>query len=121
MPAPLSTALGGALQRYSDGWRWSDGKPEPRARDMLLSEIAPNFRCCKLGGVTYVEVPARWRDARYWPSQRVDAQAEQEIDALLREAGQRYPIYQEGLAELLDDHRLTAEGWVVDVAQWDPN
>lgn len=119
MFAPLSTALGGALQRRTDGWYWSDGAQEPRVRDMLLSEVAPNFRCCNCGGITYVEIPARWRDARYWPGGRIDTQAAQEIDTLLREAGTRSAIYLEGLAEALDDHRLTGEGWLVDVAQWD--
>ena len=43
----LSTALGGALQRRPDGWYWRDGTPEPRVRDMLLNDIAPNFRVMK--------------------------------------------------------------------------
>lgn len=119
MSAPLSITLGGTLQRYADGWRWSDGTPEPRVRDMLFSHNAPNFRCCNRGGVTYVEIPARWREPRYWPGGRVDTQAANEIDALLREAGKRSPIYLEGLAEALDDHRITGDGWMVDVAQWD--
>ena len=119
MAAPLSTTLGGTLQRHPQGWCWSDGTPEPRVRDMLLSHLAPNFRCCDRGGITYVEIPARWRDARYWPGGQIDASAAQEIDALLRECGQRSAIYLEGLAEALDDHRLTGEGWRVDIAQWE--
>lgn len=119
MSAPLSTTLGGTLQRYPDGWRWSDGTAEPRVREMMLSDIAPNFRCCARGGLTYVEIPARWRNARYWPGGRIDTQAATEIESLLREAGTRAPIYAEGIAEMLDDHRITADGWLVDVAQWD--
>lgn len=119
MSAPLSTTLGGTLQRHTDGWRWSDGTPEPRVRDMMLSHVAPNFRCGLHGGVTCVEIPARWRDARYWPGGRIDTQAAVQIDDLLRECGRRSPIYLEGLAEALDDHRLTGDGWIVDVAQWD--
>ena len=119
MSAPLSTTLGGALQRYPDGWRWSDGTPEPRVRDMSLSDVAPNFRCCNRGGITYVEIPAGWRQARYWPGGRIDTQAAQAIESLLAECGEHAPIYAEGLAEALDDHRLTTHGWLVDVAQWD--
>lgn len=125
MTAPLSTTLGGTLQRYADGWRWSDGTPEPRVRDMLLSDVAPNFRCATYGGtgngpVTVVEIPARWRtDARYWPARRIDLDAAAAIDGLIRECGRRGAIYAEGLAEALDDHRLTVDGWTVDVAMWD--
>jgi hypothetical protein len=88
-------------------------------RDMLLSEVAPNFRCCNRGGITYVEIPAGWRASRYWPGSRIDTQAAMEIDVLLREAGMRSEIYLEGLAEALDDHRPTGDGWLVDIAQWD--
>lgn len=119
MGAPLSTMLGGTLHRYAEGYRWADGMPEPRVRDMLLGDVAPNFRCCNRGVTTYVEIPAGWREQRYWPDGRIDTQAAQVISELLREAGKRSPIYAEGLAELLDDHRLTKEGWLVDVAQWD--
>lgn len=119
MSAPISTTLGGALHRYPEGWRWSDGTPEPRVRDMLLSDIAPNFRCITYADITYVEIPAGWRQGRYWPNGRVDPDAASAIDGLLRECGQRSPIYAEGLAEALDDHRLTTAGWLVDIAQWD--
>lgn len=110
--------LGGTLQRHVDGWHWIDGTAEPRVRDILLSWVAPNFRCCHRGGIIYVEIPARWRDARYWPGGRIDTQAAQEIDGLLRDAGERSEIFAEGLAEAFDDHRLTVDGWLVDVEQW---
>lgn len=124
MSAPLAITLGGALQRYPDGWRWSDGTPERRVRDMLLADVAPNFRCQGYGSGpdrrTCVEIPARWRtEERYWPSGRIDDQAALAIEALLRECGQRAAIYAEGLAEALDDHRLRIDGWIIDVAQWD--
>lgn len=120
MTVPLSTTLGGALHRYPEGWQWSDGTPEPRVTDMQLSHVAPNFRCANYGGVTCVEIPARWRqDARYWPDRRIDEQAAAQIDSLIRECGKRQAIYLEGLAEALDDHRLTGDGWTVDAAQWD--
>jgi hypothetical protein len=116
---PLSTALAGTLQRGIDGWHWSDGTPEPRVRDMRLRDIAPNFRCARRGSVVYVEIPAGWRSARYWPAGRIDIQAAREIEGLLRDAGKQAPIFAEGLAEVLDDHRLTTDGWLVDIAQWD--
>src|SRR5438128_10943090 len=65
---------------------------------MLLSDVAPSFRCCQHRGATCVEIPARWRDARYWPNGRVDTQAALAIAGLLRDAGTRHPIYAEGLA-----------------------
>jgi hypothetical protein len=119
MSAPLSKTLAGALERWPDGWRWSDGTREPRIRDMLLTEIAPNFRCCRRSDVTYVEIPARWREARYWPGGRVDPDAANAIADLLAECGRKRAIYAEGLAEPLNDHRLTVDGWIVDVAQYD--
>ena len=112
---PISVALGGALERFADGWRWSDGMPEPRVRDMLLADIAPNFRVVS----GKVEIPARWREARYWPNGRIDTQAAEEIAALIADAGRRSPIYAEGLAERLDAPRLKVHGYVIDVAQWD--
>ena len=46
------TALNGTLIRTADGWRWSDGTPEPRVRDLNASKHY-NFRC----GGGMVEVP----------------------------------------------------------------
>lgn len=115
----LSTALGGALARRPDGWYWSDGTPEARVRDMSLADIAPNFRCCTVAGVTFVEIPRRWRDARYWHGGRVDADAVRAIAGLLDEGGERCAIYAEGWAERIDEHRLTVEGYRVPLALWD--
>jgi hypothetical protein len=115
----VSTTLGGTLARYPDGWRWRDGTPEPRCRDMALADIAPNFRCCTVAGVAYVEIPRRYRDARYWPRGRVDDDAAAAIAALLAEGGERAPIYAEVWAERTDEHRLTVDGYRVPVALWD--
>lgn len=115
MATPLSIALGGTLQRHADGWHWSDGTPEPRVRDMLINDMAPNFRCCG----ARVEIPWNWRDARFWPHGRIDIDAAMRIDGLIKEGGKRESIYAEGLAESVDDHRLTKHGWTIPVALWD--
>ena len=51
------TALAGTLIRQGkDAWRWLDGTPEPRVRDLSHDEW--NFRCRTDGDrQTYVEVP----------------------------------------------------------------
>ena len=46
------TAMGGLLTRTDDGWRWRDGRPEPRVRDLTASEAF------QLPRVTYPD-PAR--------------------------------------------------------------
>lgn len=118
--AALYTALGGTLERHADGWRWRGGAKEPRVRDVLLSELAPNFRCTNRGGDTYVEIPHDWDAGKYWPGQRQDPDAVHAIRDLLQSAAAvRAPIYAEGLAEALDDHRLSKHGWLIPIAQWD--
>lgn len=116
---PICTALGGTLERRLDGWYWPDGTPEPRVRDMALADVAPNFRCCSSGGITYVEIPRRWREPRYWPKGRIDEAAAIAIAELLAEGGERGAIYAERLAEAIDEHRLTVDGYRVPVALWD--
>lgn len=116
----MTSHFGGALRRDPMvGYRWSDGTPEPRASDMLMRHCAPNFRCAQVRGRTRVEIPAGWRDAAWWPAHRVDAVVEERIAALIAEAGQAHPIFAERLAETLDDHRLTTDGWIVDLAMWE--
>ena len=111
----LSTTLGGALQRRPDGWYWRDGKAEPRVRDMLLNDIAPNFRV--MGSV--VEIPHDWRAPRHWPRDRIDTQAAEAIARLLSDVGRPHLIYAAGIAEMLDDHRSAVQGYTVPIAQWD--
>jgi hypothetical protein len=51
----MITCLNGTLIRQTDGsWKWSNGNPEPRIRDLSPDEW--NFRCCTRGGKTFVEV-----------------------------------------------------------------
>jgi len=111
----LSTTLGGALQRRPDGWYWRDGTPEPRVRDMLLNDIAPNFRV--LRGA--VEIPDDWRVPRHWPNGRVDDDAAEAIGRLVSDLGKPGPIYADGLAETLDEPLAHVHGYTVPVAQWD--
>jgi len=120
MSAAIHTALGGTLYRRIDGWYWSDGSSEPRVRDMLLDELAPNLRCTRRGDTTYVEVPHDWDAARYWPGGRQDTDAAHAIRELLQSpVAVRAPIYVEGLAEALDDHRIIKHGWLIPIEQWD--
>lgn len=116
MSSTTTTALYGALERRADGWYWRDGTPEPRVRDMLLQDIAPNFRVVQ----GFVEFPTDWGDARHWPAGVVDDDARNHIARLLHEVGQRGTIYAEGTAELLDDHRTREQGWRIPVTLWDP-
>lgn len=111
----LSTTLGGALQRRPDGWYWRDGTPEPRVRDMLLNDIAPNFRV--LGGA--VEIPHDWRAPKHWPNGRVDNDAADAIARLLNDVGRPASIYADGLAETLDEPASRAQGYTVPVTHWD--
>lgn len=117
----IDTALGGTLRRMSDGqYQWSDGAAEPRVRALLLSEVAPNFRCTTFGDRRcYVEVPADWRARRYWPDGRVDTQAASAIAEALAEGGTPAAIYAEGIAEMIDDHRLQKRGYWLPVELWD--
>ncbi len=34
----MLTAMGGLLARHPDGWRWRDGRAEPRVRDLTAAE-----------------------------------------------------------------------------------
>lgn len=111
----LSTTLGGALQRRPDGWHWRDGTPEPRVRDMLLNDIAPNFRASQGA----VEIPHDWRNARHWPNGRVDNDAAEVIARLVSDLGKPAAIYADGLAETLDEPLAHVHGHTIPVSQWD--
>lgn len=116
----INTTLGGTLERREDGWYWKDGTKEPRVRDMRLRDLAPNFRCINRGGKTMVEVPHDWTNERHWPNRQIDKDVLAGMRELLQhrsaEAGE---VFAEGLAELLDDHRLSKPGWLVPIEAWD--
>ncbi len=58
----METALEGALVRRAPNvWVWADtGEAEPRVRDLLVLDLAPNYRVIARGGRRYVEVPRDW-------------------------------------------------------------
>lgn len=60
---PEITDLGGALRRDARGWKWQDGEPEPRVRDLRLEEIAPAWTRVQRGGLAWVEIPTDWRSS----------------------------------------------------------
>lgn len=107
------TCLGGTLRRVGPNqWEWIDGTPEPRVRDLLRNDIAPNFRV--IGGRNGdVEIPRNWRDY-------VDDPAiEMAIEWLIREHGRPADVFAEGLAEALDSHTVFVRGYRVPVRAWD--
>ncbi len=65
------TAMGGLLTRHQDGWRWRDGRAEPRVRDLTAAEAFPFPRVTEVdpgapeGRVRYINVP--WRIVREEP------------------------------------------------------
>ena len=109
---PATTVLGGTLVLADGGWQWSDGEPEPRVRTMLLRDLAPNWRCTN-GSTCYVEIPAGWRHQVRDPDVRAV------VAELIRDAGRSAQIFADGLAEIVDDHRLTMPGTLVPVVAWD--
>lgn len=107
------TCLGGTLRRVDQNqWEWIDGTPEPRVRDLLRNDLAPNFRV--IGGRNGdVEIPRNWRDY-------VDDPAiEMAIEWLIKEHGRPADIFGEGIAEALDEHRVFVRGYRVPVKAWD--
>lgn len=60
--APPLSAMGGLLVRHPDGWRWSDGSPEPRVRDLTAAEAFELPRVRSIDPTTneltaYVSIP----------------------------------------------------------------
>lgn len=119
---PLPSVLGGALCRRIDGqWYWTDvGEPEPRISDLLLRDVAPNFRCVTYGSGTVVKIPHDWCNPKYWPCGRADEDAVMAIAGMIANRTARAGlIYAEGLAELADDHRMVKHGYTLPIAAWD--
>jgi len=75
---------------------------------MRLRDVAPNFRCITTGSGTQVEVPSRTGLAsgigKAAISTRTQPPASANCSSIKRQARGRI---RRGLAELLDDHRLS--------------
>ena len=60
--APPLSAMGGLLVRQTDGWRWRDGAPEPRVRDLTAAQAFELPRVRSIDPTTaaltaYVSIP----------------------------------------------------------------
>jgi hypothetical protein len=108
----MYTALNGALQRHSDGWRWKDGSTATEVEDLWLIECAPNFRCVTYGSGCVVQIPTNWRRKQYWPHGVVDPEAAAAIAALVRDYGRKARIFNEA-------HADTMWGITVPIEHWD--
>ncbi len=92
---------------------WADGTPAPQIRDLTLADLAPSFRCITVGRTTYVELPATWRE------RVADPDVAAAITTLIHEQGRAAPIYAEGYAEAMADHRLSEAGLRIPITAWD--
>ncbi len=99
------TALGGSLTRTSDGWRWSDGTPGHKIRDITLRSLAPNFRYCNFG--TVVKIQRDWARALYWPQHHMDPDAVAAIRGMLSDGSARRPPVR------------MSSGYLIPVSIWD--
>lgn len=60
---PTISEFDGALRRDHRGWYWADGERESRVRDLLLADLAPEWRCVRRGQLAWVEIPTDWRSS----------------------------------------------------------
>ncbi len=109
--------MGGLLTRTPDGWRWRDGREEPRVRDLTAAEAFQFPRVFypdpeRPGGrVRWVSIPVRALDE------------EPDLDELVRHAGgaARNSEHDAGRVEVRED---VFDAWaahrVIGVA-WDPD
>jgi hypothetical protein len=109
--------MGGLLTRTPDGWRWRDGREEPRVRDLTAAEAFQFPRVFypdpeRPGGrVRWVSIPVRALDD------------EPDLDELVRAAGKnaRNSEHDAGRIEVREDvFDAWAVGQVIGLA-WDPD
>lgn len=70
----ISVFDGTLIREGPNQWRWKDGAPEPRVRDLSPDEW--NFRCTTFANGTFVEVPighAREYNALTWVLERAQS------------------------------------------------
>lgn len=123
---PEITELDGALRRGDGGWYWADGQPEPRVRDLLLEELAPDWRCVRRGHQAWVEIPTEWRTRVH------DPELTRAVTELVRQYADIGPIRDQGAAAAVGErgqwrsgYRVPLEAWRVIMRQpcgatWDP-
>ena len=96
--APPLTAMGGLLTRTPDGWRWRDGREEPRVRDLTAAEAFQFPRVFypdpeRPGGrVRWVSIPVRALDE------------EPDLDELVRGVGAAARKLTGGGVDVVFDH-----------------
>lgn len=123
---PEITDLDGALRRGDGGWYWADGTFEPRVRDLLLEELAPDWRCVRRGSCAWVEIPTEWRTEVH------DDELTRAVTELVRHYADIGPIHDRGAAAAVGErgharsgYRVPLEAWRVIMQQpcgatWDP-
>lgn len=61
----MLSAMGGALVRHPEGWRWRDGRPEPRVIDVTAFDAFPFPRVTRAdpaapgGRATFIALPRK--------------------------------------------------------------
>ncbi len=108
--------MGGLLTRTPDGWRWRDGREEPRVRDLTAGEAFQFPR------VFYPDPERPGRRVRWVsiPTRALDE--EPDLDELVRGAGKaaRNSEHDAGRIEVRED---VFDAWAVDRViglAWDP-
>jgi len=109
---PEITELNGALRRDSRGWYWADGEREPRVRDLLLEEIAPDWRCVRRGRLAWVEIPTDWR------STVVHDELVRAVTELVRDYASIGPIDDIGAAANVGRRGHRRSGYRVPLQMW---
>lgn len=109
---PEITELDGTLRRGDGGWYWIDGTFEPRVRDLLLEELAPDWRCVRRGRHAWVEIPTEWR-----MSVR-DPELTRAVTELVRQYAQIGPIRDQGAASSVGDRGQLRSGYRVPIDAW---
>jgi hypothetical protein len=109
---PEIRELGGTLRRGSDGWYWCDDRFEPRVRDLLLEELAPDWRCVRRGRYAWVEIPTDWRFTIH------DDELERAVTELVRDYATIGSIRDESAARNVGERGQLRSGYRVPIEAW---
>ena len=110
---PEISELGGTLRRRADGWYWADDTFEPRVRDLLLEELAPDWRCVRRGRYAWVEIPTDWRFHVH------DDELERAITELVRDYATIGSIRDESAARQVGERGQLRSGYRVPINAWE--